>query len=270
MTLANDGRATAPYLSSLMPPTSSPAVILHAFKYGETSKIVRLATPGHGVVSAIAKGAMRRKSPFGARLQVLTRGTAQLYLKRNRELQTLAGFDVVTEWQPLSHDLGRFAAAAVLAELVLRCSPAEPQPVVYDVLSTGLDRVAAARADVLRPVALATVWRLVATLGFAPTLDTCARDGRPVAPGPAAFSVAHGGLVCERCAGGGRRRLPAEDRRALEHLVAGDHALDKPLTPTRAVAHRRLLARFIRHHLAEGRNLRALDFWEAQPWTTTS
>jgi DNA repair protein RecO (recombination protein O) len=256
-----------------MPPTSSPAVILHAFKYGETSKIVRLATPGHGVVSAIAKGAMRPKSPFGARLQVLTRGTALLYLKPNRELQTLAGFEVASQWPPLSHDLGRFAVATVLAELVLRCSPAEPQPAVYHVLATGLERVAGARAAALCPVSLACVWRLVAALGFAPALDRCARDGRPVAPGPAAFSVAHGGLVCQRCAGAGRRRLPAEDRRMLQRFVAGDDAFDQPVTPvtpSRALAHRRLLARFIRHHLAEGRTLRALDFWEAQPWITTS
>ncbi|MBI3981419.1 MAG: DNA repair protein RecO, partial [Gemmatimonadetes bacterium] len=213
-----------------MPPTSSPAVILHAFKYGETSKIVRLATPGHGVVSAIAKGAMRPKSPFGARLQVLTCGTAQLYLKHNRELQTLAGFEVATEWTALGHDVSRFAAAAVLAELVLRCSPAEPMPAVYDVLSTGLDRVASVENERLRPAALAAVWGLVATLGFAPALGACAQDGQPLGPGPSAFSVAQGGLVCQRCARGTRKRLPAEDRTALERFVDGDDALDPPLT----------------------------------------
>jgi DNA repair protein RecO (recombination protein O) len=253
-----------------MPPTSSPAVILHAFKYGETSKIVRLATPGHGVVSAIAKGAMRPKSPFGARLQALSRGTAQLYLKQNRELQTLAGFEVATEWQRLGSDVRRFAVAAVLAELVLRCSPAEPQPVVFEVLTTGLDCVAKVEVTHLRPAALAVVWRMVATLGFEPALATCARDGEAIAPGPAAFSVAQGGLVCPRCSRGARKRLPANDRRALERFVDGDAAIDPPLTPARAAAHRRLLGRFIRHHLAEGRDLRALDFWESQAWTGTS
>ncbi len=73
---------------------STPAIVLHAFPYGESSKIVRLATPGHGVLSAIAKGAQRNKSKFGARLQPLSDGIAQLYIKPNRELQTLAEFDV--------------------------------------------------------------------------------------------------------------------------------------------------------------------------------
>ncbi len=40
---------------------STPAIVLHAFRYGESSKIVRLVTPGHGVLSAIAKGAQRNK-----------------------------------------------------------------------------------------------------------------------------------------------------------------------------------------------------------------
>ena len=37
-----------------------------------------------------------------------------------------------------------------------------------------------------------------------------------------------------------------------------------------AAAHRRLLARFIRHHLAEERGFKALDFWETPPWNSTS
>ncbi|UCD23936.1 MAG: recombination protein O N-terminal domain-containing protein, partial [Gemmatimonadota bacterium] len=68
---------------------TTPAVVLHAFKYSESSKIVRLATEDLGVQSVIAKGAMRPKSKFGARLQVLSGGVAQIYTKPNRELHTL-------------------------------------------------------------------------------------------------------------------------------------------------------------------------------------
>lgn len=248
-----------------MPPTSTPAVVLHAFPYGETSKIVRLATPDHGVVSAIAKGARRPRSRFGMRLQVLSQGMAHVYLKQTRDLQTLAGFDVVTERDELAHDLPRFTAASALCELVLRCSPAEAQPSVFEALSTGLDRIAAATEDQLGAASLAAVWRMISTLGFGPALRTCARDGRAVGAGPAVFSVEEGGLLCGVCARGARKRLPVDDRRALESFVRGDVALGPPLTPRRTRAHVRLAARFIRHHLAEGRELRALTLWETAP-----
>ena len=77
-----------------MPSLSTPAIVLATFRYGETSKIVRLATESVGVQSAIAKGAMRPKSRFGAALQVLSEGHAHLIIHGNRDLQLLTAFDL--------------------------------------------------------------------------------------------------------------------------------------------------------------------------------
>ena len=109
-----------------MPLVITPAIILHAFRYADTSKIVRLATREHGVQSAIAKGASRPKSRFGASLQVLTAGVAHLYLRATTDLQTLSAFDVTEQHPGLATDLERYAAASVLAEVMLGCAPAEP------------------------------------------------------------------------------------------------------------------------------------------------
>ena len=73
---------------------STPAIVLRTYPYSETSKIVRLATRDYGVQSAIAKGVRRPRSPFGAALETLSEGVAQLYHKETRELQILAAFDV--------------------------------------------------------------------------------------------------------------------------------------------------------------------------------
>ena len=54
-----------------MPQLDSPAIVLSTLRYSETSKIVRLATREHGVQSAIAKGALRPRSRYGAALQFL-------------------------------------------------------------------------------------------------------------------------------------------------------------------------------------------------------
>ncbi|MGH9262540.1 MAG: DNA repair protein RecO, partial [Acidimicrobiales bacterium] len=66
---------------------STPAVVLQTYRYSETSKVVRLATRDLGLQSAIAKGALRPRSPFGAGLELLSEGVAQLYHRESRELQ---------------------------------------------------------------------------------------------------------------------------------------------------------------------------------------
>ncbi len=243
---------------------STPAIVLQSFKYSDTSKIVRLLTREHGVQSAIAKGAYRPKSKFGARLQSLSQGVAQLYVKQTRDLQTLGAFDVTSQRSGLARDVLRFAVASALSELVLRLSPQESHPEIFDLLSASLDRLEQVPAAEVPVVALAALWRMVGVLGFSPSLDACARDGRPLPPGAARFSVADGGFLCSGCAAGAEGpKLPPEDRKALERLVNGDVDLE-PLGPKREMSHRRLFARFVRRHASEDRELAALAFWEGQ------
>jgi len=250
-----------------MPLVTTPAIILHAFKYSDTSKIVRLATREHGVQSAIAKGASRPKSRFGASLQVLSQGTAHLYLRATAELQTLSAFDVADQRPALARDLGRYAAASALAELMMRCAPSEPHPALFDFMTAQLDHLAAVPPPRVSTAGLAGLWAMVTALGFAPTTSACVRDGRALGDGTVGFSVPDGGFLCGRCA---RERtttvLEASDRQALERLLRGSDELPADWTPRHAAAHRRLLARFVKHHLAEGSSLKALEFWEAAAW----
>ena len=123
---------------------STSAVVLRTYRYSETSKIVRLATRDLGVQSAIAKGVLRKHSPFGAALETLSEGVAQLYHRETRELQTLAAFDVISLRRDLACDLGRFAGAAALAEVMLKMAPPAPLPAAYDALIQGLDALVVA------------------------------------------------------------------------------------------------------------------------------
>src|SRR5689334_23770171 len=117
-----------------MPLVSTPAIVLSALRYSETSKIVRLATRDLGVQSAIAKGALRPKSRFGAALQVLSEGQAELLVKEHRELHLLTAFELTRLPAGLTRDLDRYAAAAALAEVMLRFAPAAPHPESFDQL----------------------------------------------------------------------------------------------------------------------------------------
>ena len=247
------------------------AIVLRTYRYSETSKIVRLATRDLGVQSAIAKGVLRPRSPFGAALETLSEGVAQLYHKETRELQTLAAFDVIQLRRDLAVDLGRFAGAAALSEVMLKMAPPAPLPAAYEAFTLGLDALVHAELGQADAVAVRWLWLLVGVLGFAPQLDACVRDGNAVS-GKVAFSAAEGGVLCATCAGSQPpTRLPPQalqDLRALNDEQADLPTLDAP----HAAAHRRLVARFIRHHLGEiGRNgkeekVSAIDIWERHTW----
>ena len=243
-----------------------PAIILSAFRYGETSKIVRLATRDHGVQSAMAKGALRPRSRFGAALQVLSAGQAQLYLSDRRDLHTLTAFDLETVPVRLAEHIGRYATATALAEVVLRVAPAEPHPEAFDVLEQSLLGLSEASLEQLPALGLRVLWQLVAALGFAPALGPCVRDGRSLGEGAMAFSAREGGALCAHCARSTEvTELPAEARAALMALTDPTSTLPA-LDPRNAAAHRRLLARYIRYHLAEEAALPALEFWLQRGW----
>src|SRR5947208_9080073 len=124
---------------------TTPALVLQTYRYSETSKVVRLATRDLGVQSAIAKGALRPKSRFGAGLELLSEGMAQLYFRETRELHTLGAFDLVNLRRDLAADVGRFAGATALTEVMLKMAPPAPLPAAYDTLTRALDALDQAR-----------------------------------------------------------------------------------------------------------------------------
>jgi len=130
-------------------------------------------------------------------------------------------------------------------------------------VASAFDTIAAASAEQALSATLAGAWRIVAELGFAPTLDLCADCHAALAPEDSVmFSHRAGGALCIRC---GRlaptgRKLPPEARNTLRDFIEGRHAPE--LDDASARAHQRLLREFLAEHLADGRPLRAMELWE--------
>jgi len=240
-----------------VPIVTTRVVVLQTYAYSDTSKILRLMTREHGPRSAIARGARRPGSRFGGLIEPFAEGAATLYLREGRELHTLSDFDLVRERQGLGRDLQRFAGASVLSEMVMRLAPEHRDDRLYAALVRGLDELLVAPAGSVEGAALRAIWRLVAILGFAPDLGRCAACGRPLGVDEAAsFDFASGGLVCGSC-GGGAPRLTGAEIDVLRRLMERG---EPPARPGRR--QRRLLADFVRYHLAEGTHLRSLGFLE--------
>jgi len=268
-----------------MPLVSTPAVVLQTFRFSETSKVVRLATRDLGVQSAIAKGVLRPRSPFGAGLELLSEGIAQLYYRETRELHTLGAFDLGNLRRALAAEVGRFAGATALAEVMLKMAPAAPLPHAYDTLTAALDALAAAEVDTVDAAGVRGIWRLLSALGFEPSLSSCVRDGTAIeqdGADPVVFSVAEGGVLCPRCTPPQPPPPPKPPqppqpssltrlrRQAYRDLVAlnDPRAALPALDAAHAAAHRRLVARFVRHHFGEAGTLSAIEFWEHRAWAS--
>jgi len=250
-----------------MPLVSTPAIVLSALRYSETSKIVRLATREYGVQSVIAKGALRPKSRFGAALQLLSEGQAQFVLKEHRELHLLTAFDLRRLHVGLAAELERFAIACALAEVMLRFAPPDPHPESFDLLRLALEQLEVASTTSMEALGYRLLWQMVSILGFEPSLGACVIDGTPLPEtGPLPFSTREGGGLCAVCAAQhGSTQLPEQARVDLEALL--NSSTDLPVLDSKhGAAHRRLLARYIRYHLGEGAELPALEFWTQRPW----
>jgi DNA repair protein RecO (recombination protein O) len=243
------------------------AIVLHAFDYLESSRIFRIVTRDGGVRSVLAKGARRSSRRFGSGLDLFAQGTAQLYAKPGRDLDNLSGFDITRSRSALGNDLGRFTGASAIAELALRFGREAADHPLFDAVADALDAIAAAAPGTSATATLASAWRIVGELGFAPTVDNCAECHADLdAHAHSLFSHAAGGALCTPC---GRRAptgrvLPPDARHALRQLLAGDTTF--PLDESAVRAHQRLLREFLAEHLTDGRPLKAFELWEEQGW----
>ncbi len=246
-----------------MPLIVTDAVVLHAFDYLESSRIIRLATRDAGIQSVVARGARASSRRFGLGLDLFAGGVAHIQLRPGRDLQQLDAFDLASARDALGRDLERFAAASAVAELALRFADGDEPGDLFATLSGALDAIAAAPPLRAREPGLAGAWRRVASLGFAPVLTRCCSCEAPIGDEEVAtFAHVAGGCACRSCAAHlpRGRPLPPDARAALRAWIAGD----EPAIDDRAMqrAHLRLLREFLEHHLNDGRPLRAFEQWE--------
>ncbi|HEU4748499.1 MAG TPA: DNA repair protein RecO [Gemmatimonadaceae bacterium] len=244
------------------------AIVLHAFDYLESSRIIRLLTREAGVQSCLARGARKSRGRYGSALDLFAEGSAQLYVKPNRELNNLGGFEISRTRGELAEDIGRFTAASAIAELGLRFAGEEASAGLFDTVTVVLDRIALAPPEHTIEAGLAGAWRIVSVLGFTPELSSCAICHAPMRDSDdATFSHASGGVICTTCNRlvPGGRKIPAAARATVVRWLEGE---DSPgVTEAEGRSHQRLLREFLGHHLTDDRPLRAFAVWEHERWS---
>ena len=206
------------------------AIVLRSIRYGEADRILHLYTRDHGRLAAIAKGARRASSKFGARLEPLSQ--VNLLLRQGRgDLYTVTGAETVDHRPRLRDSAAALDGAARACDAVARMFETdEPHPEVFTLLSNELTLLATKPAAGTANT-LAFRLKLLLAAGLVPQLGSCATCGeREHLTG---FSAAAGGVVCSSCESASFHL----DEEAYEFLVA---ALGKPLADTPSASPRAL------------------------------
>jgi DNA repair protein RecO (recombination protein O) len=183
------------------------AFVIRLRPLGESDRIVTLFSRERGKVDAVAKGARRTASRFGARLDFFVRSKVEIHA--GRSLDVITGAQIVRgAWERLV-DPDAYAMSSYAAEMIDGlCEPDLAVPEVFELLEELQQTLVDLDAGSLRAASAslrpAFDVRLLAALGFALELDGCARCGaalgrRPFAGGRAMLSPEAGGLVCRAC-----------------------------------------------------------------------
>jgi DNA repair protein RecO (recombination protein O) len=236
---------------------TTPAVLLRAHPYSESSRILRFYTRASGVVGAIARGVRRTGGKSGAVLESFAGGILTLHVKPTRDLQTFQDFTPTHARRGIGASPLRLGGASVVAELLLRHAGEEGNPALFETLESALDRIEAVQESGVLAAILSEGWRLVSALGYRPTLDACVHCGRALGTEDMSrFDYAAGGVRCGDCGEHGPRVGPGA-RAQLRALILGD----EPLAPLgRPRAHVQLLSDFVTYHVSGTRPLDSFAF----------
>jgi DNA repair protein RecO (recombination protein O) len=183
----------------MQPPLKTEAIVLRSIRYGEADRILHLYTPYRGRLAAIAKGARRSKSRFGARLEPFFH--VRLVLREGRgELYSVTGADTIAHNATIRDHAATLDAAARACDAVARLFETdEPHPEVFRLLANELALLGSDPVHGRAGNGLAFRLKLLLAAGIVPQLAACAACGEPEHLN--GFSPAAGGVVCSSCEG---------------------------------------------------------------------
>lgn len=232
------------------------SLVLRNLRMGDTSRIVTVLSREQGKLSAIAKGSRDPKAKFGASLEILNQASLVVYLKPGRSLQFIGEGSLEREFRGILTNAIRYHHGCALLEFLDRTIEEDsPVPEIFDLSLRVLGLMEESPEGRLGYLLRAFQFRVAGWLGYAPRLDACARCGGEATP---LFDVAHGVLLCGRCAAGGASVFPldGDSLRLLRSVQSGT----LPRNPGRedSMSFCRAVDAFLAYHLDRYAGLRSL------------
>ena len=178
----------------------SPALVLHSIRWSESSKIVHLFTSEKGYLKAIARGALRPKSPFRGNLENLNHIEVIVNIKEGRGLQLISQVSLLNPFSSVRENLEATAIAFAVSEL-LRAVVHEneaSQPLFQFTIRT-LEELNSSQTGPVIFLLIRYLLYLSEYLGFGWNLQVCAGCKKVPTKFPLRAEIVNGSIFCPDC-----------------------------------------------------------------------
>ncbi len=181
-----------------MPTYKTKAIIISYMKFKEADKIIRAYSPHFGRISAIAKGARKTKSKFGARLEPFS--YCELVLYKGRNLDIITQIEILESFFNIRESLKKLSYAYVIADLILRSGGESDPDKLFPFFLFSLRELQKIDESFFKQWLTAFQLKYITLSGYKPILDKCSLCGKKIEKlTKIAFSFKHGGLLCSDC-----------------------------------------------------------------------
>jgi len=162
-----------------MPLRESEAIVLRTTRLGEADKIVSLLTRQWGRLRAVAAGARRPKSRWGALLEPMTHIRAWIFERENRDLLRMNSADLIESFFDMQKEYRIQVATQYLGEVTERLLPEREANERSFRLLVAVLKGLKISGEVDRPLVYFDYWMLKLG-GVLPDFERCQNCGRPL------------------------------------------------------------------------------------------
>lgn len=190
-------------------------VVISELTYEENSKIIKLFTSS-GILSIIAKGAKKLKSPFFSSTSKFTYGIYNIVYKENG-LSRLVDADILDDFRNIKKDIIKLSYATFITELSIDVYKHEENKNIYELYVASLIKINKG----FDPLVISDILslKLLDNLGIKPIIDKCVSCGST--NNIVTVSSYLGGFVCKNCL----KNEPIVDTKTIS-LIRGLYYID--------------------------------------------
>ena len=191
------------------------AIVLRSYNLAEADRIVVCLTKNAGLVRAVAKGARRMKSRFGAALEPFTLIRLAFYEKENRELVTISRAEILKSNFDLASQLEVSEVFGYMAELIGEFAPPhEANETLFRMITACVEALAGAPQTARLILRYFEIW-LLRLAGSFPDVRACGVCAKQLTSDEDLFLDAESAVRCASCSRGGGTRLRPEIQRIV-------------------------------------------------------
>ena len=168
-------------------------IVVSENPFEESSKIIKVFTK-EGIISIIAKGAKRIKSPFFSSTSKFNYGIFNIVYKENT-LSKLVDADIQNGFYNIKKDFNKISYATYITELTLQVYKHEAKENIYDLYLASMIKI----NEGYDPLVISDIikLKLLDNLGIKPIIDRCVSCGNKT--DIVTVSSYLGGFVCKNC-----------------------------------------------------------------------